>query len=77
MPLIFVVLAIIVFFVVQNDKGKEQSRFYANKVRSSRKTNAVLEQQVLNKFMLDGHPFKEAYELTIEEMVKNGNEYCR
>ena len=76
MPLVFVVLAIIVFFVVQNDKGKEQSRFYANKVRSSRRTNAVLEQQVLNKFMLDGHSFKEAYELTIEEMVKEGYDPC-
>lgn len=76
MPLIIAVVAIIVIFVVLHDNNKDNKRESANREKMMRKTNSSLERETLDRFLREGMTFDEAYDATINEMVKLGFDIC-
>ena len=76
MPLIIIVLIIIVLISWGVGIGKDSERKRKQYKASSRKTNAKMEREVVDKYMKYGKPFNEAFELAQKEMIKNGFEPC-
>lgn len=76
MPLILIVLCFVALLVIFKDSNKEFNRKSANHTKSTRKTNAEKERKILDDFMKSGKSFSEAYDATLEEMVRLGYEPC-
>ena len=76
MPLILIALCFVALFAIFGDNKKEFNRQSANYTKSIRKTNAEKERKILDDFMKSGKNFSEAYDATLEEMVRLGYEPC-
>ena len=76
MPLILIALCFVALFAIFGDNNKEFNRQSANYTKSTRKTNAEKERKILDDFMKSGKSFSEAYDATLEEMVRLGYEPC-
>lgn len=76
MPLIIAVVAVIAIFVIVRDNAKDRARDAANYEKSSRKTNAEKERQILDSFLKRGESFDDAFVKTQEAMSDLGYDPC-
>lgn len=76
MPLIIAVLAIMVIFLNGKDSNKKNARDAANRAKDSRKTNASLEQRILDTYLKYGYSFDDAFRQTYQDMFAAGYEPC-
>ena len=76
MPLIIITLAVIVIFLVFKDTiaSEKDRKIFTNEVL--RKTNAFLEQRLVDKHMKEGCSLAEAYDLTVQEIISKGYDPC-
>lgn len=76
MPLIIITLAVIVIFLVLKDTiaSEKDRKIFTNEVL--RKTNAFLEQRLVDKHMKEGCSLAEAYDLTVQEIISKGYDPC-
>ncbi len=76
MPLVIAVIIIIGLFVIFKDKSGSQDARAKNEAASRRKTNAKLEQSILDGHMKHGLSFNEAFTATQKDVVSAGYEPC-
>ncbi len=76
MPLIIAVLVIIVVFMSAGASGKEADRKRRQYTAAIRKTNAVLEYELVKKYMDDGLSLDEAIESAQSDLLGSGFEPC-
>ena len=76
MPLIIFVLIVIVLFVSLKDSSKRAERSSANYDYNRRKTNARLEQKLIDYYMKHGVSFEKAFDLSRKEIMEKGFEPC-
>ena len=76
MPLVIAVLVIIVLIFNVKDSSKNNARQSAIREKDRRKTNARLEQRVLDMYMKYGYSFDEAFRKSYEDMIAAGYEPC-
>lgn len=76
MPLVFAVLIIAVLLLNAKDFNKEQEKKSALYAKDGRKTNAALEQKIMDTYMKHGLSADEAFQKSYEDIVKAGYEPC-
>jgi len=76
MPLIIAVLVILVVFVSVRESKKKNDNLAAIREKDSRKTNARMEQQIVDYYMKRGYSFSDAYRKSYEDMVEAGYVPC-
>lgn len=76
MPLVIAVLIFVVILLNGKDANKNNARRSANRAKDSRKTNAELEQRVLDTYLKHGYSFDDAFSQTYQDMIKAGYEPC-
>lgn len=76
MPLVFAVLIIVVVFLNAKDSNKNRTRQSAIYAKEGRKTNAVLEQKIMDTYMKHGFSADEAFRKSYEDIMAAGYEPC-
>lgn len=76
MPLIIAILVILVVFVSVRESKKKNDNLAAIREKDSRKTNARMEQQIVDYYMKRGYSFSDAYRKSYEDMVEAGYVPC-
>ncbi len=76
MPLVIAVLVIIVLIINARDSRKNIDRRSSLYAKDCRKTNAVLEQKIMDMYMKYGYSADEAFRKSYEDMVAAGYEPC-
>jgi hypothetical protein len=76
MPLVFAVLIILVLFLNSSDFNKKRSREMSVYAKDGRKTNATLEQKIMDTYMKHGLSADEAFRKSYEDIIRAGFEPC-
>ena len=76
MPLVIAVLVIIVIVLNVRDGNKRAGRQASLYARDGRKTNAALEQKIMDTYMKQGLSADEAFQRSYEDMISLGYEPC-
>ena len=76
MPLVIVVLIIIVIAISSKDKIKSDALIKKHTDEATRKTNARLERELVDRYMKYGKNFKDAYWLARQDIVMAGFYPC-
>lgn len=76
MPLVFAVLIILVIYFNSKDSAKRNAKRESLHADHLRKTNARLEQSVMNAYMMHGYSADEAFKKSYEDMIAAGYEPC-
>jgi hypothetical protein len=75
-PLVILVLIVIWIFVSNKESNQKAKRDEVNEAYDLRKTNAKLEQRILDNYMKHGVSFDDAYKKTQDDMVQMGFVPC-
>ena len=76
MPLIIAVLIIIVLFLNAKDSKKWNDRQSSIREKDCRKTNARLEQKIMDTYMKHGYSADEAFRKSYDDMLAAGYDPC-
>lgn len=76
MPLVIAVLVILVIIFNAKDSIKNNARQSSIREKDRRKTNARLEQRVLDTYMKHGWSFEDAFRQSYEDMIAAGYDPC-
>lgn len=76
MPLVFAVLIILVVFFNLRDSKKTHDMRSSAYAKDMRKTNAALEQKIMDTYMKHGLSADEAFRKSYEDMIAAGYEPC-
>lgn len=76
MPLVFVVLIIIVLMLNAKDYNNNRERQSSIYAKDGRKTNAALEQKIMDTYMKHGLSADDAHQKSYEDIIKAGYEPC-
>lgn len=76
MPLVIAVIVIIVIFLNAHDSRKKSERDFANREKDRRKTNARMEQGIVDFYMKHGYSFEDAFKNSYNDMIEAGYSPC-
>lgn len=76
MPLVFAVAIILVIFFNAKDSKLRNDNISAEYTKSMRRTNAVLEQQIMDSYMKQGLSADDAFRKSYEDIIAAGYEPC-
>lgn len=76
MPLVFFVLIVLVIIFNAKDSAVRCARASGSYAKDMRKTNAILEQRIMDDYMKHGLSADEAFKKSYEEIIAAGYEPC-